>query len=318
MTRYRAFRNSDPPAIAEIWRSQKSVRSLAQSVTPAMLDRMVFAKPYFDRRGFLVAEDEGRPVGFVHAGFAANETLSDLDHAKGVISLLLVAPHQREDEIAAELLEQAQNYLRNRGAKSIYATGFAVEAAPFYMGLLGGCVPAGVPESNEQLSRWVRACHPAIDRRIVIMQCSLAAFRPVVNRDQMQIRRRFQTEAELDPPSLSWWEACTTGFEHRTRFKLLAREGDVPCGVVTYWDMEPIASSWGVHACGLLDLTIDASRRREGLGTFLASESLRQMQSQGATLAECHIDESNAAGIALCKKLGFSQVELGVVFRSDL
>lgn len=318
MTRYRAFRNSDPPAIAEIWRSQKPVRSLAQSVTPALLDRVVFAKPYFDREGFLVAEEEGRPIAFVHAGFAANDSLSDLDQTKGVIAQLLVAPHREEDAIAAELLERAEQYLADHGAKQICATGFAPESAPFYMGLFGGCTPAGVPESDEQLSRWVDAWSSTVDRRIAIMQRSLAGFRPVVNRDQMQIRRRFQIEAELDPSSSSWWEACTAGFEHRTRFNLMARDGDTPCGAVTYWDMEPIASSWGVHACGLLDLSIDESRRREGLGTFLGSESLRQMQSQGATLAECHIDVTNEAAMALVAKLGFNQVELGVVFRKDL
>ena len=42
------------------------------------------------------------------------------------------------------------------------------------------------------------------------------------------------------------------------------------------------------------------------------------MQSQGATLAECHIDVTNEAGMALVAKLGFNQVELGVVFRKDL
>lgn len=310
---YRPFLNSDPPAIAEIWRSQPSTRSLAQSATPATLDRLVFSKPYFDREGFIVADDGERAVGFAHAGFSGTEDGAGLNRERGVISLVLVAPHENEDDIAAQLLAIANRYLREAGANEVVIGGHPPLSAPFYMGLFGGCQPAGIPQSNPRMMRWVEAFSEQPLHEITVLSRSLAGFRPIVNRDQMQIRRKYRTEPQLDPSPETWWEACTTGFEHRTRYELCARSGP-PSGHITYWDMEPIASSWGVHACGLLDIHIDEDLRRQGLGTYLVCESLRQMQSQGATLVECQADSTNEIAVAFLTKLGFEQVDRGVVF----
>lgn len=69
MIHFRSFRNTDPPALCEIWRSQPPRRGLVSSLSPMLLDRYVLSKPYFDREGLIVAEDDDRPIGFAHAGF---------------------------------------------------------------------------------------------------------------------------------------------------------------------------------------------------------------------------------------------------------
>jgi hypothetical protein len=51
LIRYRPFQNWDPPALAEIWRSQPPIRGRIQTVTPPLLEKYVFAKPWFDRHG---------------------------------------------------------------------------------------------------------------------------------------------------------------------------------------------------------------------------------------------------------------------------
>ena len=63
MIHYRSFRNSDPPALAEIWRAQPPAAALIQPATPALLDELVFSKPYFRREGLILAFEEQTPVG---------------------------------------------------------------------------------------------------------------------------------------------------------------------------------------------------------------------------------------------------------------
>ena len=42
MIQFRSFRNSDPPALAEIWRAQPPAAALIQPATPALFDELVF------------------------------------------------------------------------------------------------------------------------------------------------------------------------------------------------------------------------------------------------------------------------------------
>jgi len=317
LIRYRPFLNSDPPAIAEIWRGQPPLRGLAQPMSPLMLEQYVFSKPYFERHGLILAIDDDRPVGFVHAGFGPSEDDSALSCELGVTCVLMTVPHPQQHEIAQELLARSADYLCSRGAKVLYGGGIR-PLIPFYLGLYGGCNLPGVLVSDTAAQEIYRnAGYREIDRCIVF-QSELVGFRPVVDRRQMQVRRRYNVEATFDPPTANWWEACTSGQTDRTCFELVPRDGGPPRGVVTFWDMEPLASSWGVHAAGLLDLGIDQSCRRQGLATHLVGEALRQLHSHGATLAEVQAMQHNAAAIGLCKKLGFKEVDQGVVFRKEV
>ena len=78
MIHFRPFRNTDPPALVDIWRSQPPLRRRAQGIDVTAMERFVFSKPYFEREGLIVAEEAGRPVGFVHAGFGPVEDGSTL------------------------------------------------------------------------------------------------------------------------------------------------------------------------------------------------------------------------------------------------
>jgi hypothetical protein len=86
--RLRPFRNSDPPHLAEIWRSQPPQRGLLQPVTPPLLEMGVFSKMAFDRQGLIVAERDGKPIGFVHASFGPDEAGRRLDTSLGTTQVL--------------------------------------------------------------------------------------------------------------------------------------------------------------------------------------------------------------------------------------
>ena len=141
MIEYRTFLNTDPPALAEIWNDAFSGRGSVKFSGASPLETFVFAKPYFDPAGLIVAHEEGRQVGFAHVGFGPNAEQSALCTKSGVICLLGVRATYRRRGIGSELLRRCEAYLTERGAQRVFA-GPQAPFDPFYFGLYGG---AGLP-----------------------------------------------------------------------------------------------------------------------------------------------------------------------------
>lgn len=285
-----------------------------QPMSASLFADLVLSKPYFDNAGLIVALDDGQAVGFVHAGFGPNEDQSGLSTQWGVTSMLMVRPDHRRLGIGTELLARSEAYLRSRGAQVLYG-GEIRPLIPFYLGLYGGSEMPGVLDSDADAQRRYRAAgYQAIDR-VVILQRELGGFRPLVNRQQIQLRRQMSITAVPDPPSRSWWDACTYGQFNRERFDLSARSGGPVLATATAWFMEPLSMSWGVRSAGLVDLDVVASHRHQGLATFLLGETFQRLRDDGYALVEVQTMSQNEAARALYAKLGFNQIDQGVVFR---
>lgn len=317
MISFRPFLNSDPPLIAEVWRSQPPMEGLVQSVSPAMLEYYVFSKPYFDRKGLILAFDGDEPVGFVHAGFGSNEEGSEILKGRGVTCLLMVVPREDRKQIAADLLTQSEQYLASEGAQEFYV-GCAGRLSPFYLGMYGGSETPGILSTDTMtLDVSLKSGYAEVDRWHVLRR-SLVGFRPVVDRVQMQHRRQYNVDAMIDPPTKSWWESCKWGVSARTSFILDRRgAGRAEFGHATFWDIDPLATYWGVRASGLIDLEIAEEFRGQGLATFLVGESLRQLQSIGVTRAEIQVPHDNSASNGLFTKLGFEKIDEGIVLKKQ-
>src|SRR4051812_40528586 len=115
-------------------------------MTAILLDRLVFSKPYFDPLGLIVATENGQPIGFAHAGFGPTEDESALSNELGASILTIVSPHPDEAKIAATLITGSEKYLRDQGAKVLYAGGMRPLNA-FYLGLYGGSELPGILDS---------------------------------------------------------------------------------------------------------------------------------------------------------------------------
>ena len=316
MLTYRTFRNTDPPLLADLWRSVAAHRAFAQPVSPDLLEQLVFAKLYFDRGGLVLAMDDGRAVGFAHAGFGPTADASWFSTEAGVTCVVLVRPDCAEDEVAAGLLDRCEEYLRRRGAKVLYGGGLQ-PLDPFYVGLYGGSELPGVLDSDLVARRVFAARGYQEIERTVLLRRELTGFEATVDRRQMQVRRQMMVEVTVDAPTRTWWEACTVGSFDLTRFELVPRGGGSVVATATFRNMEVSGMTPVVRAAGLMDISVDEAYRHRGLAIFLLSEAFRQFLRQGIVQVEAQVRQSQAIALAILQKLGFRQIDQGGVWRKN-
>jgi len=316
MLTYRTFRNSDPPALISLWRSRSGQPELFQPVSVDLLEQMVFAKLYFDYSGLLLACDDGKPVGFAHAGFGPNAEQKWISTEAGVTCVILVQPGCAEAEVAAGLLDGCEQYLRRRGARILYGGGLA-PLNPFYVGLYGGCELPGVLDSDTIARQALAAAGYEETERTTILDLELSGFESLISRQQMQVRRQMVVEVTADAPTQTWWEACTLGEFELTRFDMVLRAGGLPVATATFRSMvmAPSATMAPGRTVGLTGLFVDEQYRRRGLAVFLLSEAFRQFLRQGIARVEAQVRQTDLAAREMFQKLGFRQVEQGGVWQ---
>ncbi|MEX2141838.1 MAG: GNAT family N-acetyltransferase [Pirellulales bacterium] len=313
---YRSFRNTDPPLLTELWRSCAERRSLVQPLSTADFEQFVLNKPYFDREGLWLAIEGEQLQGFVHAGFGPSEDESTLSTELGVTSIVVVRPGPEQTQIAEALLQHSEEYLRGRGAQVLYG-GSVRPLNPFYLGLYGGSEQPGVLDSDPAMQRlFLGHGYREIDRTVVF-QRTLADFRAPVDRNQMQVRRSTQVAVVDEPPAKTWWEACTLGEFECVEYQLLDRGLGKQLASATLRGIEHTATNPGVRASGLVDVHVASQALHQGLATFLITEALKELQHQGVGVVEAQTMQRNAAAIGLYKKLGFTRIDSGAVYRKE-
>ncbi len=316
MIEYRCFRNEDPPRLADAWRAAALGQSAVQPMTTSVLEAAVFSKPYFDRQGVIVAVDEGRVLGFAHAGFGPTADRVAIDTSSGSTLLVVVVPHGAEQEIGDELLRRSEAYLRERGATRLIGGGNG-HFRGFYLGLYGGSDLPGILDSSPAMQQvFLRAGYRNCER-VTVLRRSLDGFRVPVNRLHMAIRRKTVMHVIDEPERRSWWEAATTTGVALRRYELRNKEREL-LGSATFWDMQPLSQSWGVVAAGLLHVDIEGPRRRQGLAQYLVAEAMHDLTEEGVALVEGHTTDANVAAAKLLEKLGFTHVERGTIFEKPV
>ena len=308
----RPFRNSDSPRIAEVWCAQPAERGLAQPMSATLFEEHVVAKPYFDRNGLLVAYDGDHVVGFIHASFGPAEDHQQLATDPGVILMLLVRPHDSEHQIAAALIDSAEAYLHKKGARQLIAGG-APPLDAFYTGLYGGTELSGVLASDERATTFFGEAGYVPVRTTDIYQRTLVGFRAPMDRQQMQLRRSTSFDFDLYPKPRDWWDAWTKITCERTRHALRKKTSGETLATVMAWAIEPLASTWGVHAVGLFGLEVKEEGIEQGYARFLLCEVLRSLEAEGCTLAEVNVAEGDEELASIVADLGFRAIDRGIV-----
>ena len=141
------------------------------------------------------------------------------------------------------------------------------------------------------------------------LSCGDPRFGPL--RSQYQIRM-------LSPRQLKdWWQECTVGVVEPLEFRLEDKNGRIKARALA-WEMEGFSSRWGWPAVGVIDFVVDAAARRLGLGKYLLTSILKQLQDQYFQTVEVQIDETNTSAIEFLGPLGFQQIDLGRVYAKDV
>ncbi len=314
MIDYRRFRNTDPPGLAEIWNEALTGRGAVRMRTSSPLERFAFSKVFFDPEGLIVATDEGRLVGFVHAGFGANAAGSALDMQTGVICMIAVRPKYQRKGIGTELLRRAEAYLRGRGATQ-HSAGQMGSLSPFYFGLYGGSELAGFLATDLAAEPFFTHRGYQVCRTTTILQRRLSVPVKVFDARFFGFRQRFELLEDAASQLGSWWQYnLFSGAEPRV-FAMQDKATNECAAQATMWEMEGFTYRWNLPAVGVVDWWVRPELRRQGIGKYLLVQLMRRAQEDLLEVMEMDIPSDNAAALLLCKSLGFEQVDLGRMFQ---
>jgi len=318
VVRYRTFRNTDPPVLAKVWNEVLDGRGAVHLPNSTPLEFCVFAKPYFDPAGLIIAEEDGACAGFAHAGFGSDSTGSALSCQDGVVSFIGVRPSFRRHGVGAKLLEQCEAYLREKGARTLFAGPHRLRN-PFYLGLYGGSNLPGFLISQGDIQPFLEKHGYRVFRETLVLQRSLR--QPMKLPDPRCAAHRQQYEMAAGVPrshAFTWWQECVLNPLEPIEFFLRDKATGTRVAGALVWEMPSLSGRGALPAVGIVDLDVVESKRRLGLGKFFLGLVVRTLQDQYFETAEIQVDVDNTAAVNLCKGLGFEQVDLGRVYKKDI
>jgi ribosomal protein S18 acetylase RimI-like enzyme len=313
---YRTFLNFDPPGLTEVWNESFAGRGAAQLRNSAPLERHAYAKPYFDPEGLFIALDNNIPVGFAHAGFGPNNAESAISYAAGVTCIIGVRPSHRRRGIGSELLNRCEEYLRQRGAQSIYC-GAMRPLNPFYFGIYGGSDQPGFLSSDEAAGPFLEYHGYRPNDTCLVFQRSLDQAMNVVDGRFPALRRKYSMRVVPRVSIGTWWQECVLGVLEPLEFRLEEAVSNRVVARAEAWEMEGFSWRWGVPAAGVTSLQVREDLRRQGLAKFLLAQILRYLQEQYFGVVEIQAPERNQPAVKLARSLGFQQVDFGRMYRLE-
>jgi ribosomal protein S18 acetylase RimI-like enzyme len=316
--RFRRFRNTDPPALARLWNQAIPRTGSAHPLRAHELDSHAFGRINFDAAGLIVAEQEERIVGFVHAGFGPDVPVDrtrplEINCELGTLAMLLVEPNRDDRELVSGLIGEAEGYLRKRGAKVLYAGGL-FPLNPFYWGITGGSEGCGVLSAQEPFHRALaeRGYQPA--GTTILLEADLSVPEPRDPRGVL-VRRQAQVEFHDDAFPTDWWQCLALGDFQLLNASLVSRTDGSHLAHAQAWDMSWFGRGDGRARIGLISLEVSAVHRRKGYGRFLVSEVLRRARENHVGCVAVQTAATNLPALGLYRSLGFQQVEQATCFR---
>ena len=316
MISFRHFKNTDPPALADVWNESHPARGAYPIRTPAILERWIFSKPYFDPEGLIVAEDAddgNKVIGYILAGFGPNEELNALDYSQGVICSLGVRPSARRHGVARDLVHKAEDYLTKRGATTLRA-GPRGPTAPMVSASTAARtrpassppIPARTPSSSRSVT------NPPAPRSSSTRSSMLHWPLPTLASRSAQ---RYDTQVLRAAGVPSWWHDCVWGTLEPVEFRMLDKlANNFLAARAVVWELEGYGWRWGFPSAGVIDIQVRQDLRRQGMAKILMAQILRFLQDQFFGICEVHAADDQPALVALCRSIGMEQVDIGTTY----
>jgi ribosomal protein S18 acetylase RimI-like enzyme len=311
---YRTFRNDDPPALVRVWNESLTGRGAVHLPGSNLLEQQSLALPYFDPAGLILAIEANQVVGFVHAGFGANQQQTGLAHQTGVICMVAVRPAWRRQGIGGELLRRAEEYLRQHEAQAILA-GPAEPNNPFYHGLYGGSDQPGFLVSDELAGPFFQHHGYETASSTVVFQRALQKPLKLSDYRFVNCRQQYEIATEEAPARPTWWQNSVLGMISPVELTLSDKKTGEKMAEAQITELEAFSARWHHPSVGISHVEVTPESRRQGLGKFLMMQVLRFLQEQCFELAELQVPGSNDTALLFFQQLGFEQVDTGKVYR---
>jgi ribosomal protein S18 acetylase RimI-like enzyme len=282
------------------------------------LDTHALGSVIFDSTGLIVAEKDGRIVGFVHAGFGPDLPVEStqpfqLSHELGTVAMLVVEPGLDDPELISGLVAAAERYLQGRGAKVTYAGGL-FPLNPFYWGLYVGSEGSGVLSGHRHFHSVLieRGYEPA--GTTVLLEADLSVPEP---RDPRAVLVRRQTEVEFVDDSVPphWWQNVALGEFQTLKARLASRSDGALIAQAEAWDMGWFGRIDGRPRIGLINVEVVPAQRRKGFGRFLVAEIFRRARENMIASVAVQTSALNHPALSLYASLGFQRVDEATLYR---
>lgn len=317
MTHFRPFRNTDAPALAELWNAGLPEVGVVYPLTAHEIDALVYARVPFDRQGLIIAERDDELIGFVHAGFgpiAPEGPSHRLDFRLGSIAMLVMAPEVDDPVVEQRLIREAEGYLKGRGAQVIYAGG-QYPVNPFYWGIYGGSEFSGILGAHAAFQRASQQAGYQPISKVAILERNLS--RSVRDDPRSAVwKAQSRVEFQEDVLPAGWWEALAIGLFRPTRARVLDRHDGAVLASATTWEIAGATDTGdGYSRTAVINVQVHPAHRRRGLGRFLIDEIAREARRQYADILALQTPETNLAAMGLYSATGFDRVETATLYR---
>ncbi len=313
----RTFRNTDAPSICSVWNQHYADQPADFKLDSQLLELFCLGKPYFDGETFWIAEKDGTVVGFLHAGPHSNQAQDEIDSSSLSISAFCVRPHSSDKEVASQLIQTCSHAARKLGAREVFFKP-TLPDCPFYLGLGPAHSMAGATKADARACQWLTASGFSPETPTSLWELSLADYAPPIDRTQIQVRRTASVSRQVEEPELSWWIACILGHTEPTSFQLTHRQERRVLAEILYWMLSPELNTTSESIVWLWtpDMLRESGWADQLL--FLLAESLREFQSERVDVVRAVTPAHENSLAAILRRLGFSPIENGLVFRQAL
>ena len=317
MLSIRSFRNSDPPKLVEIWRQffSKEPQKVASIPLPVLVES-VLNMPFFESQGLFLAFDNGFPVGFAHASFGPNGNKSDLNPETGVIHLIMTVPTYPDPvELSRRLLEQCEEYLKNKGAKVIFG-GPSRSSVSFYTGLYGGSEPIGVYENDHASIAAYESFGYQVQYNTLRFTKDLRSYQIPFTPKSVAWNRKLTITYSDKPPIENWYQACTA--IRSNWFNATATLGSQKLAEVHIRITQTDRSGSDVQippTAALVHVRVADGFLHQGIGTFLLGGAIRRLTLEfHPSRIETIVMQEEEHFVKIFHKLGWKEGDKGKVF----
>ena len=319
---YRPYRNNDPPVLMEVWNEAATGRGAYPIRTPAPLERWIFSKPYFDPNAMIIAEEvvEGSPkriVGFSLSGFGPNDDHSGPSQDRGFVCCVLVRPSHRHLGIGGELVRRGEQYLIERGAKTL-VFGSQWPTNPHLFGLYGGSNSPGVLESDADAKPFIEKHGYAQTSSMIVFQRKLDIPLTLADSRFNLLRKRYDINLLKSAAVASWWQECVWSSLEPAEFRVMDKLTGFPAARAIAWELEGFNWKWNAPSAGIIDVQVRPDLRKLGIAKMLLTHVLRFLQDQFFGIAELQVRADDPAAIGLCKSVGFEPIDIGHVYEKPV